>query len=71
MRHAGGVDELAEQERPAVAEAGREAAELVAGVGLGDRHDVVAEAVPDERRDARRRPQLVDVEPELACAAPR
>ena len=33
------IDHLAEQQRAAVPEAGRVRAELVAGVGLGDRRD--------------------------------
>ena len=39
-----GVDELAEQQRPAVAEPRRVAAELVAGVGLRDRRGAVGDA---------------------------
>ena len=47
---AGAVDQLAEQHRAAVAELRREAAELVAGVGLRDRLGAFGQAVAGEQR---------------------
>jgi len=49
------IDHLAEQQRAAVPEAGRVHAELVAGVGLGDRRDPLR-GLPGQQRDARRLP---------------
>ena len=49
---AGAVDHLAEQERAAVAELRREAAELVAGVGLRDRLGAFGQRVAGEQRGA-------------------
>jgi hypothetical protein len=46
------IDHLAEQQRAAVPEAGRENAELVAGVGLGDRRYSLR-GPPGQQRDAR------------------
>ena len=47
------VEHLAEQERPPVAEAGREPAELVTGVGLRHRRRPVGRDVADEDGDTR------------------
>jgi hypothetical protein len=52
-----GIHHLAEQQRAAVPEARRVAAELVAGVGLGDRRNPLRH-LPNQQRDARRLPQL-------------
>ena len=52
-----GIDYLAEQQRAAVPEAGRVGAELVAGVGLGDRRDPLRD-LARQQRDARRLSQL-------------
>ena len=49
-KRAVGVDELAEQERPPVAQTGGEAAELVPGVGLRHRGGVVRDQVADQKR---------------------
>jgi hypothetical protein len=46
------VDHLAQQQRPAVAQLRREAAELVAGVGLGDRRRRLGQCVAAEQRGA-------------------
>jgi hypothetical protein len=51
------VDHLAEEQRTAVAEARREAAELVAGVGLRDRRRALGHGVPGEKRDTLGRPE--------------
>ena len=59
------VDELPEQQRPAVAEAAGEAAELVPGVGLGDCGRALGQAVAGEGGDARRAAQHLHVETEL------
>ena len=48
----GGVGYLAEQQRPAVPEAGRVAAELMAGVGLRDRLGAVGQRVTGKQRGA-------------------
>ena len=59
------VDHLAEQQRPAVAEARHVPAELVAGVGLRHRRDPVRQPVPDQQRHARRLPQRGGVDAQL------
>jgi hypothetical protein len=59
--------DLAEQERPPVAEPRVEAAELVAGVGLRHRRRPLGHAGADEHPQAVGAAQLVDVEPEVAC----
>jgi hypothetical protein len=41
------VDELADQQCPAVAELRREVAELVAGIGLGDGRGALGQALPE------------------------
>jgi hypothetical protein len=51
------IDHLAEQQRAAVPEAGRVHAELVAGVGLGDRREPLR-GLSDQQSDARGLPQL-------------
>ena len=48
MTAAVGSDDLAEQERPTVAEAWRVAAELVPGVGLGDGAGMLGHRVAGE-----------------------
>ena len=53
------VGQLAEQQRPAVAEAGLVPAELVPGVGLRDRRGPVGEAVAGQQGDAGGRAQGV------------
>ena len=58
------IDHLAEQQRAAVPEAGRVHAELVAGVGLGDRRDPLR-GLPGQQRDARRLPQLRRIDAQL------
>ena len=62
---AGAVDHLAEQDRAAVAELRREAAELVAGVGLRDRLGAFGHGVAGEERGAGLARQRGDVEAEL------
>ena len=59
------VDELAEQQRAAVAEPWRVAAELMPGVGLGERRRSLGQSRTDERGDASGAAQLVDVEAQL------
>ena len=59
------VDDLAEQQRPAVAEAGLVEAELVAGVGLRHRRDPLGQPVADQQRHPRGRPQRGRVETQL------
>jgi integrase len=58
------IGHLAEQQRAAVPEAGRVNAELVAGVGLGDRRDPLR-GLPGQQRDARRLPQLRRIDAQL------
>ena len=62
---AGAVDQLAEQQRAAVAEAGGVAAELVAGVGLRDRGRALGHDGAGEQPDALGAAQPVGVEAEL------
>ena len=59
------VDHLAEQQRAAVAELRREAAELVARVGLRDRLGAFGHRVAGEERGAGRAVERGDVEAEL------
>ena len=59
------VEHLAEQQRPAVAEAGRVATELVAGVGLRHRRRAVGRGVADEDGDTVGCSQRVGVDAEL------
>ena len=59
-------DDLAEQQRPAVAEAWRVPAELVPGICLGDGDDALRCGVPGEHREAAWRSQRLDIEPELS-----
>ena len=59
------VDHLAEQQRAAVAELRREAAELVARVGLGQRFGAVGQRVSGEHRRLRGVVERRDVEAEL------
>ena len=59
------VDHLAEQQRAAVAELRREAAELVAGVGLRERLGAVGQRVAGEDRGAGGAVQRGEVEAEL------
>jgi hypothetical protein len=64
------VDHLAQQQRAAVAQLRREAAELVAGVGLGDRLGAGGHAVAGEQRGARHRGrQGVGVQAQLVASA--
>ena len=58
------IDHLAEQQRAAIPEARRVAAELVAGVGLGDRRDPLR-GLPSQQRDARRLPELRRIDAQL------
>ena len=60
------VDDLAEQQRPAVAQARLVHAELVARVGLRDRRDPVRQPVAGQQRHPGGRRQLRGVETELA-----
>ena len=66
-----GADELAEQQRPAVAETGGVAAELVAGVGLRDRGRVGGEHGPGQQPDAVGAAQPRRVQAELDARAAR
>ena len=59
------VEHLTEQERPAVAEAGRVPAELVAGVGLRHRRRSVRRGVADENGHAVRCSQRVGIDTQL------
>ena len=61
-----GTDDLAEQQRPPVAEPWRVAAELMTGVGLGDRGDARGRVVAGEDRHAGGGAQRLDVEAEFA-----
>ena len=63
------VDHLAEQQRAAVAELRREAAELVAGVGLRDRLGALGQRVAGEQRRALGAAQRGGVEPSSAASA--
>ena len=58
-------DELAEQQRPSVAEPRRVPAELVAGVGLGDGGHPRRSVVPGEQGDGGGGAQRLDVEAEF------
>ena len=60
------VDELAEQQRPPVAEARRVAAELVTGVGLRDGNRPVRDRRPHQQGQAVGTGQPGCVEPQLA-----
>jgi hypothetical protein len=60
------VDDLAEQQRPPVAEARRVPAELVTGVGLRDRRRAIGHGVPDQDVDPVLRAERVRVEAQLA-----
>ena len=62
---AGAIDHLAEQHRPTVAELRREAAELVPGVGLGDRLGAFGHRVAGEERRAGLAAERRRVEAEL------
>jgi hypothetical protein len=62
---AGAVDHLAEQHRPAVAELRREAAELMAGIRLGDRLGAFGHGVAGEEGGAGFARQRGGVETEL------
>jgi hypothetical protein len=59
------VHELAHQQRPPVTELGREAPELVPGIGLGDGLRALRQGVAGEQRRAGRAVQRARVDPEL------
>jgi hypothetical protein len=59
------IDELAEQQRPTVTEAAREAAELVPGVRLGDRRRAIGQSLSDQRGEAGGAAERSDVEAQL------
>ena len=59
------VEHLTEQERPTVAEAGREPAELVAGVGLRHRRRTVRRGVADEDGHTVGRSQRIGIDTQL------
>src|SRR3954462_4141675 len=59
------IDELAEQQRPTVTEAAREAAELVPGVRLGDGRRAVGQSLSDQRGEASRATERSDLETQL------
>jgi hypothetical protein len=61
-----GVDQLAEEQRPPVAERGRVAAELVAGVGLRHRHGALGGVGARQHPPPGGGAQRLDVEPQLA-----
>jgi len=58
------IDHLAEQQRAAVPEAGHVDAELMAGVGLGDRRNPLRD-LPNQQRDARRLSQRCGIDAQL------
>lgn len=60
-----GVDQLAEQQCAPVAEAGHPAAELVAGIALGDRLGAGRHLGPHEQAQAVRTPQPARIEAQL------
>ena len=64
--HAGAVDDLAQQDGPAVAELRHEVAELVAGIGERDRFGARRDAVAGQHLDALRTGEPRRVEAELA-----
>ena len=59
-----GIDDLAEQDSAAIAELRHEMAELVAGIGHGDRLGPVGQALPGEDFGALRALQQVGIEPQ-------
>ena len=64
------VDDLAEQDGAAVTELGHEMAELVPGIGHGDRLGALGQAFAGEDFGALGRRKLVRIEPELNSQLP-
>ena len=59
------VDDLPKQQRAAVAELRREAAELVAGIGLGDGRSAIGQLVAGENQSTFRRVQRLGIKTQL------
>ena len=64
------ADHLAEQDRPPVPELGHEIAELVPGIGRGERLGALGHAVAGERRDALGAGEPVGIEAEIERQRP-